>query len=349
MRFAFTEEQLAFRDATRAMLARICPATAVRTAWDPASSGRDPARWKVLADAGIVGLLVDEAQGGLGRRVIDLVLLIEEAGRAALPEPLVETALVAAPLLAATGSPTANEWLARIVTGDATITTSLDGEPLVADAHVADRIIVQARDTMLLVDPRECSVVHQPTVDGARRIFTLGSDPRGLALTPGDPARGLAARAFDHGALGVAAMQLGLAARMIDLAVAHVSTREQFGQPVGSFQAVKHHLADALLALELARPLVYRAACSLSHDRVHAALHVSMARARADQAAGIAARKSLQCHGAIGYSFEYDLHLFMKRSWALSSAFGTTSFHRDRVGVVCLDGDSPPPDPFGEP
>jgi alkylation response protein AidB-like acyl-CoA dehydrogenase len=208
-------------------------------------------------------------------------------------------------------------------------------------------VIVQRDDALLLVDPAACGLTYRRAVDGARRLFALDVGS-GTELVSGEPARVLAARAFDRGALGVAAMQLGLAGRMIDLAVAHVKVREQFGQPIGSFQAVKHHLADALLALEMARPLVYRAAVSVSRDDPHGSLHVSMARARADLAARVAARKSLQCHGAIGYSFEYDLHFFMKRSWSLASSFGTTTFHRDRVAAAYLDGDAPP-DPFGDP
>ncbi|MSO58669.1 MAG: acyl-CoA dehydrogenase [Thermoleophilia bacterium] len=350
MRFAFTEEQLAFRTAVRGLLARSCPATAVRAAWDGSTNGRDPARWKALAEAGALGLLIDEARGGLGGSAIDLVLPIEEAGRAALPEPLVETALVAAPLLAGTASPLADEWLPRVASGEAVITTLLDGDPFVADAHFADRVIVQRGDSLLLVDPRRARLVPQPTVDGARRLFRIDLDPADVTvLASGEAALGTAAFAFDRGALGLAAMQLGLAARMIELTVAHVTVREQFGRPIGSFQAVKHHLADALLALEFARPLVHRAALSVSRGAPHASLHASMARVRADDAARLVSKKALQCHGAIGYSFEYDLHLYMKRSWALACSFGTTAFHRHRVGAALLDADTPPPDMFGEP
>jgi len=123
---------------------------------------------------------------------------------------------------------------------------------------------------------------------------------------------------------------------MLDLTVAYVAERRQFGVPVGSFQAVKHHLADARLALEFARPLVYRAAWSLTHGADGTPVHVSMAKATASDAAHQAGRAALQCHGAIGYSYEYDLHLFLKRAWALEATWGDAPWHRARVGRAIL-------------
>ena len=113
--------------------------------------------------------------------------------------------------------------------------------------------------------------------------------------------------------------------------------REQFGKPIGTFQAVKHHMVDALLKLEFAKPVVYRAAWSMVHDPAQADTHVSMAKIYASEAADIAAKKSLQVHGAIGYSYEYDLHLWMKRAWALRRTWGTDAWHRERVAKAVLD------------
>jgi alkylation response protein AidB-like acyl-CoA dehydrogenase len=123
---------------------------------------------------------------------------------------------------------------------------------------------------------------------------------------------------------------------MLDMTVEYVIERQQFGVAVGSFQAVKHHLADARIALEFARPLVYRAAWSLATDDPDCEVHASMAKAMASDAALLAGRKALQCHGAIGYSFEYDLHLFMKRAWALASTWGDARAHRSRLAQVIL-------------
>jgi alkylation response protein AidB-like acyl-CoA dehydrogenase len=123
---------------------------------------------------------------------------------------------------------------------------------------------------------------------------------------------------------------------MLDLTVAYVTERRQFGVPVGSFQAVKHHLADARIALEFARPLVYRAAWSLTQADPDTPVHVSMAKAQASDAAHQAGRAALQCHGAIGYSYEYDLHLFLKRAWALEATWGDAAWHRARVGRAIM-------------
>jgi alkylation response protein AidB-like acyl-CoA dehydrogenase len=129
-------------------------------------------------------------------------------------------------------------------------------------------------------------------------------------------------------------MLVGLGQAMLDLTVGYVSERQQFGQPIGSFQAVKHHLADAALALEFARPVVWRAAWSIAHDAPTRARDVSMAKAMASDAAELVGRKALQCHGAIGYTVEADLHLYLKRTWALARTWGDTAHHTDRVAAA---------------
>ena len=145
--------------------------------------------------------------------------------------------------------------------------------------------------------------------------------------------------ALDRGALGTAAFLVGLGQAMLDLTVGYVKERQQFGVPIGSFQAVKHHLADAALALEFARPAVLRAAWSVAHAAPTRARDVSMAKAMASDAAELVGRKALQCHGAIGYTVEADLHLHLKRAWALARAWGDTAFHTDRVAAALIEGD----------
>jgi alkylation response protein AidB-like acyl-CoA dehydrogenase len=137
--------------------------------------------------------------------------------------------------------------------------------------------------------------------------------------------------ALDRAALGAAAQLVGLAQAMLDLAVAHVRERHQFGVPVGSFQAVKHQLADCLTELAFARPAVYRAAWSVAHDLPGRSEDVSTAKALASDAAALVARRALQCHGAIGYTVEHDLHLYLKRAWALQRAYGDPAWHRRRL------------------
>jgi alkylation response protein AidB-like acyl-CoA dehydrogenase len=336
MRFAFSQEQLLFRDAARDLLETQCPPAAVRAAWD-APSGRVPGLWSRLAEMGVTGLTVPEAEGGLGMDELSLVLLLEEAGRAALPEPLLETTAVGAPLLAEAGTPELRErWLSRVASGEAVITVGLGDAPLVAFADTADLLLLQRGDAIHAIPRAETTLTGQSSVDGSRRLFAVTwRETAGTRLAAGAEAID---RAFDRGALAAAAELVGIARRLLDMTVEYTRVRHQFGKPIGSFQAVKHHLASALVKLEFARPVVYRAAYSIARADRHRSEHVSMAKAQASDAALGAARAALQCHGAIGYTVEYDLHLWMKRAWALAAAWGGAGWHRARVGSAILDG-----------
>ncbi len=296
MEFAFSEDQLAFRDAVRDLLAGTCPPEAVRAAW-AADDPWDGDRWGALVDMGVVGLLVPEADGGLGMTEVDLVLLLEEAGRAALPERLVESALL--------GDGTQKVGAAP---ADATH---------VAGAASADLVVVGKRTHAGVPD-----AASQPSVDRARRLVRVEDlgEPTGEVDDP-----------FDRMAFGTAAVLIGVARHLIDVTVEYAKERQQFGQPIGGFQAVKHHLASAHLAVEFAAPAVYRAAWSLATDQPTVPRDVSMAKAMAGDAAEQSARVALQVHGAIGYTFESDLHLWMKKVWALSPTWGDAAWHRRRV------------------
>jgi alkylation response protein AidB-like acyl-CoA dehydrogenase len=338
MRFAFSDEQQQFGAATREALARACPAAAVRAAWQ---DGPSRARWALLAELGVVGLSVPEAYGGLGLGELDLVLPLEEAGRAALPEPLVETTLVAAPLLVALGSDELKQrWLPALAAGRALVAVGLAGQSYVAHADSADLLLlVRGDDELHALEPAAVALRAAPSVDGARRLYSVEWEPTpATRVAAGEAARRALGEAFERGALGAAAQLCGLGRHLLDVTVEYVQVRRQFGQPVGAFQAVKHHLADALVGLELARPVVHRAAWSLARESPERATHVSMAKLYASTSALRAARAALQCHGAIGYSFEHDLHLWMKRAWALAAAWGDAAWHRARVANAILGG-----------
>jgi alkylation response protein AidB-like acyl-CoA dehydrogenase len=315
MRFAFTDDQLAFRDAVRDLLDRECPPAVVRDAWTN-DTGRSGAAWAHLADMGVLGALASEAHGGLGLTLVDLVLVLEETGYAALPEPIVEHAAVTVPIL---------EDSTAAAAGRVTVTAALDGSGLAPWADTAELIVLPGETGAAVLARADVALDRRESVDGARRLFAVHPRAGPQAVRP-------ALGAFERGALGAAAQLLGLNERMLDLTVAYVAERRQFGVPVGSFQAVKHHLADARLGLEFARPLVYRAAWSLTHGDPDAAVHVSMAKAQASDAARLTGRQALQCHGAIGYSFEYDLHLYLKRAWALAATWGDARWHRAQIG-----------------
>jgi alkylation response protein AidB-like acyl-CoA dehydrogenase len=317
VRFAFTDDQLAFRDAVRVLLEKECPPSAVRAAWSNAD-GRSGAAWSSLAEMGVLGALVPEADGGLGLTEIDVVLLAEEAGRAALPEPFVEHVLVGAPLLGGEA----------VTDGALTVTA---GDPYVPYADSSDLIVRLGREGFLV--PRaEAALEAVPSIDGSRRLSRVAATAGGRPLAAEE-----VSRAYWRGVLGHAAELIGLGTRLLDTTVDYVLERRQFGVAIGSFQAIKHKLADVRIALEFAAPLVHRGAYSLAHRDPQARVHVAMAKAAAGEAAGLATRHALQCHGAIGYSFEHDLHLWMKRAWALAGAWGDATWHREYVARAILD------------
>ena len=332
MYFRFSPEQRSIQAAAQDLLSRECSATALRAEW---TTGRRPAqRWQRLAELGAPGLLIPRQWGGAGLNEVDVVLLLEESGRFALPDPLVETALVAAPLLHDTAPPRVRDvWLPKIAAGTAKIAVGLQpAGRLVSDVEDADLILLQEGDALHALSPADVRASRQPSVDGTHRVFSVEWSPHAATVIADGPGAAQAIqRAFDRGAFGAAAQLLGLSDQMISMAVRYARDREQFGRPIGAFQAIKHQLANALLALEFARPLVYSASWSLARKAEDSSRAVSMAKAAASDAAVVAGHVALQVHGAIGYTWEHDLHLWMKRAWVLSNAWGGASWHQDRV------------------
>jgi len=333
MYFAFSEDQTLFRDAVRDLLTGECTPAVVRQAWD-SDSGQVPEIWQQLAEQGVLGIAIPEAFGGLGMTFLDLVLLLEEAGRVALPSRLNETAAVAvAALQEPTASALAETWLPRIASGDAIVAVAEHENDLVCGAEQADLLLLRRDDHLYALTPDQVQCQPQISVDRSRR----------LALVTWSPDEGqLISDSFSQSAAGLvaslstAATLIGLGRQMLDMTVEYAKTRQQFGVPIGSFQAIKHKLADVLIKLSFAAPVVYRAAYSVTTDAAEAQLHASMAKIYANDAADLAARTALQVHGAIGYTTEYDLHLWMKRAWALRRAFGNSAEHRQVVGQHLL-------------
>ena len=336
MRFGFDEDRLLLQKTLRNFLASECPSERVRALWDT-PTGRSPALWKSLAELGVTGLLVPEAHAGMGMDETFLVLLQEEAGRAALAEPLIETA-VAVPLLVELGARELCErWLPAIAGGEAIVTLGHPVNAFVADAHVASLLLLAHADALHAVPADAVECLRQPVDDPARRVFTLRWTPgEATRIAQGEQARELLAAALDRGALACAAQLLGVTERLLELAVAYAQQRVQFGQPIGGFQAVKHQLANVKVALEYARPVVYRAAHSVATRAAARAVDVSHAKVAAGEAAALAARTALQVHGAIGYTWEQDLHVWMRRAWSLELAWGSGRFHRERVAAAVL-------------
>jgi alkylation response protein AidB-like acyl-CoA dehydrogenase len=341
MRFGFDEDQLLLQKTLRDFLASEAPAARVRALWET-GTGRSPELWKALAELGVTGLLAPEAHEGMGMDERVGVLLHEEAGRAALAEPLAATA-VAVPLLLELGSrELAGRWLKPIAVGEAIAVVGHPVNAFLEDAHVASLLLLPHQDELHALPSGEVSLERQPVNDPARRVFSVSWTPSAATrVAQGSQARDLLAGALDRGALACAGQLLGVTEKLLELAVAYAKQRVQFGQPIGAFQAVKHHLANVKVALEYARPVVYRAAHSVARRASGRAVHVAHAKIAAGEAATQAARTALQVHGAIGYTWEQELHVWMRRAWSLELAWGRGSFHRARVAEFALAPGAP--------
>lgn len=277
------------------------------------------ALWRRLAELGVTALAVPEKWGGLGASPADLVEACEELGHHALPGPVVESVAVVPALLAGPGC---GDWLAGLASGDLIATVAMPPRvPLAADAEAAGLVLLADADGLWLARP---GAGHR-SVDPARSLSEV--EP-GEALASG---AGPAARALEVGALACSAQLLGAGRALLEASVRHAAVRVQFGRPVGGFQAVKHRLADVAIGLEFARPLLDAAAQALAADAGTAARDVSAAKVACAEAAYRAARAALQVHGAIGYTAEHDVSLWLGQVRALVPAWGTSAEHRARV------------------
>ena len=339
MRCAFSDDQLLLQSTVRDFLKKECTPEIVRALW-ASESGHGAVLWSKLAELGVPGALVPDAHGGMGLDERDLVLLLEETGRAALPAPIVATAAVGAPLLRDAGSGALNDaWLPRVAAGDAILAVGHPANPFVTDAGVADLLLLAHGGELHALERSAATLTHQPANDPARRLYSVAWTPSAATrIASGDVARRLLDAALDRGALAIAAQAIGVAEQLLEIAVAYAMQREQFGRPIGSFQALQHKLADVKVKLEYARPVVYKAAHSVAIGIATRVVDVSHAKLAATEAAGFAARVALQVHGAIGYTWEQDLHLWMRRAWSLEREFGDATFHLDRVSAFVLEG-----------
>jgi alkylation response protein AidB-like acyl-CoA dehydrogenase len=352
MQFEFTEDQRLLQQTVRDFLVGECPVAFVRGQWDT-PTGRSSEFWAKLAEIGVPGLLVPESDGGLGMDEIDFVLVLVEIGHAGLAEAIVPTGVVGAPLLreaAALGGEAARlaaHWLPKIAAGEALIAVAQPASPLVPEAHVADLLILRSGASLYAVTRAAVTLTEQKSNDPSQKLFTVAFDAKqATLLASGADADRLEAAALDRGALACAAQQLGACDKLIEMSVDYTSQRKQFGVPIGSFQAVKHHLATLKVALEYARSHVERAAHSVARGLPTRSADVSMAKIAAGQAALDAAKISLQVHGALGYTWEQDLHVWMRRAWTLDLAWGETAWHRKRLADALFD-DTLPVESFG--
>jgi alkylation response protein AidB-like acyl-CoA dehydrogenase len=317
MHFAFTEDQLAITEAAREMLVESCTPADLRRL---VASGEplDAARWATIRDMGLLGICVPEDKGGLGLGLIDLVGIAEAAGYVALPEPLVEQTGIVVPLLVGLGDD--KGWLERMLAGGI-VAIGHPANPFVAGADSAGALLLDHEGEAHLVERTALTLTRKESFDPLRRLFCAGWSPSALTRIGGwgDTA--------ERGMVLQAAQMLGLGQRCIDMAVAYAKDRHQFGKPIGSYQAVKHLLATAQVKIEFARPVVHAAAAELPLGNPAAKSRIAHAKIAAADAAELAARTAVQVHGAMGMTWEADVHFFLKRALALKNAWGTPAAH----------------------
>lgn len=356
MDFGLSDDQVLFKDTLRRFLDAECPTTRVRTVME-GPDGHDRALWGALAELGIAGLLVPEAHGGAGLELLDAALAAEELGRAATPGPFLPAQMAAAALVASGDADAQAAWLPGLASGERLVTVAigegigvwdqqslaasvhdgrLSGEkPLVPYAAVADALLVAARDAdgpgCFLVERAAPGVTVTPLsgTDMTRRVAHLAF--------AGTPARRIASgtatldRARDAGLVLLAADAYGGARRCLEMTVAYALTREQFGQPIAAFQGVKHQLADLATDLEPALSLVWYAAHAFDHVQDRAERHAALAKALLTDLYDRAVRVAIELHGGIGFTWEFDLHLWFRRAMFDRAWLGEARHHRLRA------------------
>jgi alkylation response protein AidB-like acyl-CoA dehydrogenase len=315
MKFDLDAQQRDFAASIDAALAAADVPHAVR-AWAGGDTAPGRKVWAQLADLGITALNVPERFDGLDAHPVDLVVAMERLGRWCVPGPIAESIAVAPILLAEE-----DDRCAALASGDLIATVVLWPQvPRALDADAAGLILAAKADGR--VSEANAGDRHE-SVDPSRHLFDVDATSESWQAD--------VARAYGFGALATAAQLVGAGQALLDTAVDYAKQRAQFGRIIGSYQAIKHKLADVHIALELARPLVYGAALSLADGSADTARDVSAAKASASDAALLAARSALQTHGAIGFTAEHDLSLWLLRVQALRSAWGDPASHRRRV------------------
>lgn len=318
MRFLLEDEHHDLAASIDAMLAK-SDLPAVIRAWN--SGDLEPGRtvWSKLAETGVNALLIDGAHGGAGAGAVEMVVAAEQLGRYAVPGPVAETIAAVPVLLTGAG---VTEPLAALSEGTLATLALPPLVPYAVNHEVAAQTYLVDNGVLslgLASEPR-------PSVDLARTLAVVTAGDRLAEVDAG--------RAFDFGALATAAQLIGLAQTMLTMTGEYAKSRKQFGREIGSFQAVKHHLADVAVGVEMARPLIHGAALALDGqvpEPQSASRDVSAAKVAAGQAAYLASRVGLQVLGAIGYTQEHDLSLYLTKTRALLTAWGTPAGHRARV------------------
>jgi len=361
MQFGLSESQEFLKDSARKFFAGECPSTEVRRLMET-DTAYDAALWSKLTDQGYTGIIFAEEYGGVGLGKVELMLLLEEAGRALLPGPFFSTVVLAGSVLEAVSTPAnKKKYLAPICRGEARATVAileasaswnprsvqlsaangkLTGEKLfVLDAAIADFIVVVARNGVFVADAkaRGVKILPMSAMDLTRKLYAVE-----FSNTPVEEigaAKDLP-RALDIATAALAAELVGGMQRTLEITVEYAKTRKQFGKPIGMFQAVQHQCADMYLETESARSAVYYAGWALEENSPDAANAVSIAKMYASDAGRTVGNRGIQIHGGMGFTWENDLHLYYRRAKASETSFGDATFHRERIASMVIDAGS---------
>ena len=328
MNFIFTEEQTQFKDAIKSFLAEECAPASIRDGWQKNKSF-NLERWKNLIELGVLSSNLSEEKGGLGMDQVTLAMMVEEMGYAGLPEPVAEQIFLVNDVI---------PFLPKNIT-EAVESNYNDGTQYIALAHplAPNPLFLNDAAGLILLDNSECKFIAKDDMDfeiissndPSRELFKVSS--MNDAISTSENFDELNSAVSSRGSLMTAALLIGLAQKMIDLSSVYVLDRAQFGKPIGSFQAVKHMLADVAVKIEFAKPAVYRAAYSLSQNNPKSALHCAHAKLMCTQAAELACKNSIQAHGAMGYTWEMDLHIYMRKAWSMMACWGNEDKQQELI------------------
>jgi alkylation response protein AidB-like acyl-CoA dehydrogenase len=358
MQFGLSESQEFLKDSARKFFAGECPSAEMRRLMET-DTAYDAALWSKLTDQGYTGIIFPEAYGGVGLGKVELMLLMEEAGRALLPGPFFASVVLAGSVLDAVASAADQQkYLAPICRGEARATVAileanaswnlrdiqltagngkLTGQKFfVSDAAIADFIFVVARNGVFVVNAKAPGLKISPmtAMDLTRKLYVVE-----FSNTPAEEigATTNLERAFDVATAALAAELVGGMQRTLDITVEYAKTRKQFGKPIGTFQAVQHQCADMYLETESSRSAVYYAGWALEENSPEASTAVSIAKMYASDAARTVGNRGIQIHGGMGFTWENDVHLYYRRAKGSETAFGDATFHRERIATKVID------------
>ncbi|MEJ7876047.1 MAG: acyl-CoA dehydrogenase family protein [Solirubrobacterales bacterium] len=324
MDFDFSDEQREIKSTAHEFLGSRFKPEHVRELAEADSPYSDE-DWKAISDLGWNGIAISEEHGGEGLGTVELMILCEELGYYCAPSPFISNAFAGALIQAAGSEDQKAKWLPGIASGEARGAAAMTGDDSVVGA--AQGAAVLTLNGPRLVEPGTADLERLDWIDATRAYFKVSAEG-------GDPMPGDVQPALAVGTIAMSAELVGVAQRALDMAVEYAKERQQFGRPIGAYQAVSHRLADMLWAVEEARSLTYSAAWAADSDPDLVPIAASMAKARASDAATSVTHDAIQVFGGIGFTWEHDIHFFLKRARASAQMLGSARAHRDNVASL---------------